>query len=248
MSATSPATTRTTCRWSSGDRARPSSRFNRSVSAVTSSSSFESAQPRILPMAGRWLVRTESAAYRLDLDAHTVTRSRSTEPGQQWPAAHLRRDDEVLRLQSWGPIGLGESMTLLLVVRADGTSTVRTTTPVRGIERDPALPEDPPEHPSPVSYLAPGMTGTWCIQDDSSLHVLDLDDRTYRWSPAQGATDHSQTPLWRVDRILLWPCLGGPASFICSAIGRAELKVAIDTRAALSIQPWRPQPRPARPA
>lgn len=191
-------------------------------------------------MSGRWMVQTKSAAYRLDLDARTVIRSRQTEPGQQWPAAHLRRDDEVLTLQSWGPIGLGESMTLLLVVRADGTSTVRTTTPVQAIERVPALPQAPPDNPPSLSHLAPGMSGTWAIQDERSLHVLDLDDQTYRRSPTYGAVNRPRTAVWRVDQILLWPCLGGPASFICSAIGRAELKVAIDTRAALSIRSWRP--------
>ncbi len=193
---------------------------------------------RLMPMAGRWLVQTQSAVYQLDLDALTVTRSRRTEPGLAWPAAHLRRDDEVLPLQAWGPIGIGESLSLVLVVRADGTSTVRTTTPVDHLERLSPLPQSSPGGPAPVSHLTPGMTGSWAIRDASSLHILNLDARTYlRTALSQAITEPSQAH-WRVEEVLLWPCLDGTASFVCRAVGRPELTVVVDTRAALSIRPW----------
>ncbi len=209
---------------------------------------------RLMPMTGRWQVRTQSATYRLDLDALTVTRSRRTEPVPAWPAAHLRKDDETLPLQAWSPIGIGESMALVLVVRADGTSTVRTTTPVHSFEKLSPPPHTSTHGPSPVSHLEPGMTGTWAVHDGSSLHILDLDARTYRRAPDSLAIPERSHARWRVEEILLWPCLDGPASFKCSALGRPGLSVVVDTRAVVSIRPWEldsgpaPTPEPPQPA
>lgn len=200
---------------------------------------------RLMPMTGRWQVRTQSATYHLDLDARTVSRSRRTEPGLAWPAAHLRRDDQTLPLQAWSPIGIGESMALVLVVRADGTSTVRTTTPVHSFQRLSPLPHASPHDPAPVSHLAPGMTGTWAIRDASSSHILNLDARTYRHAPHSDAATQRSQAQWRVEEILLWPCLDGHASFRCSALGRPALTVVVKTRAVVSIRPWEFGSRPA---
>jgi hypothetical protein len=88
---------------------------------------------------GRWQVTTMTAAYLIDFDTRTVTRT----PGSgnvPFTTADLRRDTDVIPLLDMAPITVGQPMRLLLDVTADAeTVTVRQSTPVVNI------------HPLPVT-------------------------------------------------------------------------------------------------
>jgi hypothetical protein len=92
--------------------------------------------PTGLPTVGRWQVTTETSVYLLDLDAKRVTRvpdaGAGPPPGlSPAPVASLRRDHESVPLLGLIKCAVGEPMRLLIDIRGDGVSTLRTTTIVR---------------------------------------------------------------------------------------------------------------------
>jgi hypothetical protein len=85
------------------------------------------------------LVRTQTAYYEVDLDAASVTRHPDSEPGERTrtrvpPVATLRRDANPINLLAVHHCTLDEPAILLLDLIGDGTTTIRTTTPVLSIE------------------------------------------------------------------------------------------------------------------
>lgn len=89
-----------------------------------------------LPTAGRWQVTTETSVYLLDLDADRVIRvpdAGAGPPAGLAPAAiaSLRRDHESVPLIELLSCAVGEPMRLIIDLRRDGVSTLRTTTIVR---------------------------------------------------------------------------------------------------------------------
>lgn len=91
---------------------------------------------------GRWVVRTRSSAYLVDLDEAVAAR---------FPAAHapvdvfitlLRRDGDDIPLLALAAT-IGEPMCLVLAIRDDGVPTVRRTTTVVAIESAPHVGADP---------------------------------------------------------------------------------------------------------
>lgn len=92
--------------------------------------------PTGLPRAGRWQVTTETSVYLLDLDANRVIRvpdAGAGPPAGLAPAAiaSLRRDHESVPLLALLSCAVGEPMRMMIDVRRDGVSTLRTTTVVR---------------------------------------------------------------------------------------------------------------------
>lgn len=96
---------------------------------------------------GRWVVRTRSSAYLVDLDAAVAARF----PGTHAPAgvlvAGLRRDGDDVPLHALVAT-VGEQMCLVLAIRDDGVPTVRRTTTVVAIEAAPRVRAEPPGLPS----------------------------------------------------------------------------------------------------
>ncbi len=87
---------------------------------------------------GRWLVRTQSSTYQLDLTERVGARFPGKDPTS--PAAKLRRDGEQWSIRKVIRCEVGYPMELLLVgVAPDANSsvvaTIRTTTTVLGIEK-----------------------------------------------------------------------------------------------------------------
>lgn len=87
---------------------------------------------------GRWLVRTTSSTYQLDLSTRMGVRI----PGkdQTAPAAKLRRDGEKWSIRKVIRCEVGYPMELLLEgiapdVNSSVVATIRTTTTVLGIEK-----------------------------------------------------------------------------------------------------------------
>ncbi len=92
------------------------------------------------PDSGRWQVTTETSTYLLDLDARLVTRvpdaGAGTPDGLSGVSiASLRRDHEPIPLIELVRCEPGQPMRVLLDVREDGISTMRTTTTVRNIRK-----------------------------------------------------------------------------------------------------------------
>lgn len=88
------------------------------------------------PGTGRWQVTTVTSVYLLDLDAKRVTRvpdaGAGPPPGlSPAPIASLRRDHESVPLLELITCAIDEPMRMLIDVRRDGVSTLRTTTVVR---------------------------------------------------------------------------------------------------------------------
>lgn len=75
--------------------------------------------------------------------------------------------------------------------------------------QQPSLPSAT-DSPGAVSELGPGATGRWLIASRGSVHVLDLDARTYerRPGPTSQAFDYDNQPVV-FTRIELWPKVGG---------------------------------------
>lgn len=85
---------------------------------------------------GRWVVRTRSSAYLVDLDAALAARFPGTHAPADVLVADLRRDgDDVPLLALVATVG--EPMCLVLAIRDDGVPTVRRTTTVVAIESAP---------------------------------------------------------------------------------------------------------------
>lgn len=105
------------------------------------------------PQRGRWWVHTQTAIYRVDLDRRVVTRFPAASDGvdlvvdvfgkghdevgedEAWLVSRLRQDTEPIQLLQLRNLAVGESMVLVLDIRADGVLTVRPTTPVTSIRR-----------------------------------------------------------------------------------------------------------------
>lgn len=89
---------------------------------------------------GRWRVWTESSCYLIDLKERWIIRERGAGVGPlpDLPplaeASTLRRDGDQIPLLEMYQLEIGKPMIMLLDVRGDGVSTVRTTTYVRGME------------------------------------------------------------------------------------------------------------------
>lgn len=95
---------------------------------------------------GRYVVRTLTAQYRLDLDRAVIVRepAPSTAPGAPVAAA-LRRDGTEIALLAVLTCQVGVPMTLLLHLAPDAPTpiTYRQTTPVTSI-----APDGPPNRPA----------------------------------------------------------------------------------------------------
>ncbi len=74
------------------------------------------------------ITTASGSVYALDEEAMTVRRVPSVESNR------LRKDAQALPLLGVPLVELGESMHMLIDVRGDDISTVRTTTPVVAIE------------------------------------------------------------------------------------------------------------------
>ena len=77
------------------------------------------------PTAGRWLLRTETSSYELDLDARTVRRTPGAGAGPtvDLPAplvADLRRDNDVVPLIALDRCKVGVPVVMVVDVRGDG--------------------------------------------------------------------------------------------------------------------------------
>jgi hypothetical protein len=86
---------------------------------------------------GLYAVRTASAAYLLDLDAATATRSPldPTDTPTSPAGARLRRDGEQVILVAVLACEVDAPMQLLIALGSPGVLTYRRTTTVRAIER-----------------------------------------------------------------------------------------------------------------
>ena len=99
----------------------------------------------VVPMVrsgGRWIVRTQSSAYLVDLDGAVTTRFPRESSASGHVVAELRRDGDDVELVSVAAV-VGASMQLVLALRGDGILTHRQTTAVVSIEPAPSIPDTP---------------------------------------------------------------------------------------------------------
>lgn len=81
------------------------------------------------------LVTTTTATYEVAPDRTWIVRHPAGEPPDGWTAADLRKDRERIPVLHFTEPVVGEPWRLVLDVRGDGIPTVRSTTPVRAVER-----------------------------------------------------------------------------------------------------------------
>ncbi len=96
----------------------------------------------IVHTTGRWVVRTRSSAYLVDLEAGVAARFPATHAPVDVLIAELRRDGDDIPLLALAAAA-GEPMCLVLAIRDDGVPTVRRTTTVVAIEPAPHIGADP---------------------------------------------------------------------------------------------------------
>lgn len=93
-----------------------------------------------VPTAGKWVVFTVTSIYVIDLDNMTAQRNPGA-PNEDWgdgyAVAQLRLDGDQIKLLHLDRLTIGQPMSLILSIRDDGVSTVRTTTPVQTIVPNP---------------------------------------------------------------------------------------------------------------
>ena len=87
---------------------------------------------------GRWIVTTEASEYVLDFDEATTRRL----PGRGIPdpefdtrIVELRKDEEAVPLHAVLHCEVGQPLVMLIVVRDDGTLTMRRTSPVVAVRK-----------------------------------------------------------------------------------------------------------------
>jgi hypothetical protein len=94
-----------------------------------------------LRSSGRWLVRTATSTYLIDLDAAVVSRFPGRATSDEVRVAALRRDGEAITLGGVVAV-VGHPMRLVLALESDRV-TLRTTTTTLAIEPAPLAPGSP---------------------------------------------------------------------------------------------------------
>ena len=80
-------------------------------------------------------VKTVTALYELDFDHRTIRREPTGINTEDHDSEPLRKDGSAIPFRLVGNVELGKPMRLLLQIRDDGVSTLRTTTPVISIDK-----------------------------------------------------------------------------------------------------------------
>lgn len=88
---------------------------------------------------GRYLVRTRTSTYVLDLDERTLTRhpDGATATDSEYIAADMRKDGRAVPLRALLQCAVGVQLVTVIDVRGDGVDTVRMSTEVISIDAVP---------------------------------------------------------------------------------------------------------------